>query len=102
MVFALPSGPQACGVSWQRAPLLYLPYAPATMPPSPGAAGALYGTYEAFRYKVPGMLKVRYIGQTTLSSAAVRRLSWAGLGGCWPWAGLTGVPWQGCWRWGSR
>ena len=33
--------------------------------------GALYGTYEAFRYKVPGIHKVRYIGQTTLSSAAV-------------------------------
>lgn len=33
--------------------------------------GALYGTYEAFRYKVPGLYKVRYIGQTTLSSAAV-------------------------------
>ncbi|KAL4546053.1 hypothetical protein Ndes2526B_g05160 [Nannochloris sp. 'desiccata'] len=33
--------------------------------------GALYGTYEAFRYKVPGFYKVRYIGQTTLSSAAV-------------------------------
>lgn len=26
-------------------------------------AGALYGTYEAFRYKVPGLYKVRYIGQ---------------------------------------
>lgn len=33
--------------------------------------GAMYGTYEAFRYKVPGLQKVRYIGQTTLSSAAV-------------------------------
>ncbi|CAL5226147.1 g8969 [Coccomyxa viridis] len=33
--------------------------------------GALYGTYEAFRYKVPGIYKIRYIGQTTLSSAAV-------------------------------
>lgn len=33
--------------------------------------GAMYGTYEAFRYKVPGLYKVRYIGQTTLSSAAV-------------------------------
>ncbi|KAI3434984.1 hypothetical protein D9Q98_003036 [Chlorella vulgaris] len=33
--------------------------------------GAMYGTYEAFRYKVPGLHKVRYIGQTTLSSAAV-------------------------------
>ena len=59
------------------------------------SAGALYGTYEAFRYKVcvscisflllkvtgisnsddeqvPGALKIRYVGQTTLSSAAVR------------------------------
>ena len=34
-------------------------------------AGALYGTYEAFRYKVPGIYKIRYIGQTTMSSAAV-------------------------------
>lgn len=33
--------------------------------------GALYGTYEAFRYKVPGLYKLRYVGQTTLSSAAV-------------------------------
>ncbi|PIN19055.1 hypothetical protein CDL12_08265 [Handroanthus impetiginosus] len=36
-----------------------------------GAVGAVYGTYEAMRYKVPGFLKVRYIGQTTLGSAAV-------------------------------
>ncbi|KAK2641060.1 hypothetical protein Ddye_022823 [Dipteronia dyeriana] len=33
--------------------------------------GAAYGTYEAIRYKVPGLLKIRYIGQTTLGSAAV-------------------------------
>lgn len=33
--------------------------------------GAVYGTYEAFRFKVPGLLKVRYIGKTTTSSAAV-------------------------------
>ncbi|RVX19981.1 hypothetical protein CK203_004530 [Vitis vinifera] len=33
--------------------------------------GAVYGTYEAIRYKVPGLLKIRYIGQTTLGSAAV-------------------------------
>ncbi|KAK9819952.1 hypothetical protein WJX72_004329 [[Myrmecia] bisecta] len=33
--------------------------------------GALYGTYEAFRHRVPGIYKIRYIGQTTLSSAAV-------------------------------
>ncbi|XP_078170791.1 reactive oxygen species modulator-like protein isoform X1 [Carex rostrata] len=33
--------------------------------------GAVYGTYEAIRFKVPGLLKIRYIGQTTLGSAAV-------------------------------
>jgi hypothetical protein len=31
----------------------------------------MYGTYESFRYKVPGLYKIRYIGQTTVSSAAV-------------------------------
>ncbi|KAK4441418.1 cytochrome [Sesamum alatum] len=36
-----------------------------------GAVGAVYGTYEAVRFKVPGLLKIRYIGQTTLGSAAV-------------------------------
>ncbi|KAL1061366.1 hypothetical protein V6Z11_D13G004800 [Gossypium hirsutum] len=42
-----------------------------------GAVGAIYGTYEAIRYKVPGLLKIRYsdfnryIGQTTLGSAAI-------------------------------
>ncbi|KAH9741628.1 reactive oxygen species modulator 1 [Citrus sinensis] len=63
-----------------------------------GAVGAVYGTYEAIRYKVciccdselrfdgawkmkilpestsmnvPGLLKIRYIGQTTLGSAAI-------------------------------
>jgi len=35
------------------------------------AIGALYGTYEAFRYQVPGLYKIRYVGQTTVSSAAV-------------------------------
>ena len=25
----------------------------------------MYGTYEAFRYKVPGLYKVRYIGQVS-------------------------------------
>ncbi|KAG4164277.1 hypothetical protein ERO13_A13G004900v2 [Gossypium hirsutum] len=38
-----------------------------------GAVGAVYGTYEAIRYKVPGLLKIRYIGQTTLGSAAICR-----------------------------
>ena len=40
-----------------------------------GAVGAMYGTYEAFRYKVPGIYKLRYIGQTTVQSAGVRRPS---------------------------
>ncbi|XP_075669845.1 uncharacterized protein LOC142639571 [Castanea sativa] len=33
--------------------------------------GAVYGTYEAIRFKVPGLMKIRYIGQTTLGSAAI-------------------------------
>ncbi|XP_074343553.1 uncharacterized protein LOC141682756 [Apium graveolens] len=36
-----------------------------------GAVRAVYGTYEAVRYRVPGLLKIRHIGQTTLGSAAV-------------------------------
>lgn len=36
-----------------------------------GAVGAVYGTYEAIRNRVPGLLKVRYIGQTTVGSAAI-------------------------------
>lgn len=36
-----------------------------------GAIGAVYGTYDAFRQRVPGILKVRYVGQTTLTSAAL-------------------------------
>ncbi|KAG8388953.1 hypothetical protein BUALT_Bualt02G0178900 [Buddleja alternifolia] len=50
-----------------------------------GAVGAVYGTYEAIRLSffvyssvsdlvsttVPGVMKIRYIGQTTLGSAAV-------------------------------
>mmetsp|Transcript_11220 Transcript_11220/g.19166 ORF Transcript_11220/g.19166 Transcript_11220/m.19166 type:complete len:88 (-) Transcript_11220:213-476(-) len=36
-----------------------------------GAIGVCYGTYEAFANKIPGMLKVRHIGQTTMGSAAV-------------------------------
>ncbi|CAN4104709.1 unnamed protein product [Withania somnifera] len=35
------------------------------------AVGAFYGTYEAVRYKVPGLMKIRYNGQTTLGSAAI-------------------------------
>ncbi|WVZ87457.1 hypothetical protein U9M48_034092 [Paspalum notatum var. saurae] len=36
-----------------------------------GAVGACYGTFEAFRYRIPGLLKIRYIGQTTVGSAAI-------------------------------
>ncbi|KHN33979.1 hypothetical protein glysoja_045733, partial [Glycine soja] len=41
-----------------------------------GAVGAVYGTYDAISYdvetlQVPGLLKIRHIGQTTLGSAAV-------------------------------
>ncbi|XP_018488946.1 uncharacterized protein LOC108859539 [Raphanus sativus] len=36
-----------------------------------GAVGAVYGTYEAIRFKVPGLMKIRYIGQTTMGSAAI-------------------------------
>ncbi|XP_020599627.1 uncharacterized protein LOC110039028 [Phalaenopsis equestris] len=36
-----------------------------------GAVGVVYGTYEALRYKVPGLLKIMHIGRTTLGSAAV-------------------------------
>ncbi|TQD94868.1 hypothetical protein C1H46_019506, partial [Malus baccata] len=33
--------------------------------------GSVYGTYEALRFKVPGFLKIRHIGQRTVSSAAL-------------------------------
>jgi hypothetical protein len=33
------------------------------------STGAMYGTYEAFRYKVPGLYKVRYIGQVCTAAA---------------------------------
>ena len=36
-----------------------------------GAVGASYGTYEAFAYKVPGLLKVRHIGRATVGSSAL-------------------------------
>ncbi|CAH8356402.1 unnamed protein product [Eruca vesicaria subsp. sativa] len=35
------------------------------------AVGAVYGTYEAFRFRVPGLMKIRYIGKTTMGSAAI-------------------------------
>ncbi|CAD6213018.1 unnamed protein product [Miscanthus lutarioriparius] len=34
-----------------------------------GAVGACYGTFEAFRHKIPGLLKIRYIGRATVSTA---------------------------------
>ncbi|KAH7542206.1 uncharacterized protein LOC107410722 [Ziziphus jujuba] len=36
-----------------------------------GAVGAVFGTYDAIRCKVPGLLKVRHIGQTTIASAGI-------------------------------
>uniref|UniRef100_A0A7N0ZUE2 Reactive oxygen species modulator 1 n=1 Tax=Kalanchoe fedtschenkoi TaxID=63787 RepID=A0A7N0ZUE2_KALFE len=36
-----------------------------------GSAGAIYGTFEAIRYRVPGLLKIRYVGQTTVKTAAM-------------------------------
>ncbi|XP_006359269.1 uncharacterized protein [Solanum tuberosum] len=36
-----------------------------------GAVGAVYGTYEAVSFKVSRLLKIRYIGQTTLRRAAI-------------------------------
>ncbi|KAJ0244312.1 hypothetical protein HA466_0189670 [Hirschfeldia incana] len=36
-----------------------------------GAVGAVYGTYEAIRFRVPGLMKIRYVGQTTMGSAAI-------------------------------
>uniref|UniRef100_A0A803MYA6 Uncharacterized protein n=1 Tax=Chenopodium quinoa TaxID=63459 RepID=A0A803MYA6_CHEQI len=34
-------------------------------------AGAVYGTFDAVRNKIPGLLKIRHIGQTTVGSAAI-------------------------------
>ncbi|CAG7890687.1 hypothetical protein BRARA_A03581 [Brassica rapa] len=36
-----------------------------------GAVGAVHGTYQAIRLGVPGLMKIRYIGQTTIGSAAI-------------------------------
>jgi len=38
------------------------------LPASPGHTGALYGTYEAFRLRIPGAYKIRHIGQATLGT----------------------------------
>jgi hypothetical protein len=35
------------------------------------SVGAVYGTYEAFAYKVPGLLKIRVIGRSTVTSSAL-------------------------------
>lgn len=34
----------------------------------PPPAGALYGTYEAFKLRIPGVYKIRHIGQATLGT----------------------------------
>uniref|UniRef100_A0A7N1A8B9 Reactive oxygen species modulator 1 n=1 Tax=Kalanchoe fedtschenkoi TaxID=63787 RepID=A0A7N1A8B9_KALFE len=36
-----------------------------------GSVGAIFGTYEAIRYRVPGLLKIRYVGQTTVKCGAM-------------------------------
>lgn len=33
--------------------------------------GALYGTYDAFKFKIPGLYKIRHIGQTTVTTGAI-------------------------------
>lgn len=43
------------------------PHTPPLSPPT----GALYGTYESFRFGIPGVQKIRYIGKTTVNSAVV-------------------------------
>ncbi|GMH44871.1 hypothetical protein BSKO_12828 [Bryopsis sp. KO-2023] len=35
------------------------------------SVGAMLGTYEAFKYKVPGIYKIRHVGQTTLAYTAL-------------------------------
>ena len=35
------------------------------------SVGAVYGTWDAFRYKIPGMYKLRHIGQATLTTGAI-------------------------------
>ncbi|PWA41875.1 reactive oxygen species modulator 1 [Artemisia annua] len=34
------------------------------------AFGAAYGTYDAFRRKIPGLIKIRHVGEVTLGFAA--------------------------------
>ncbi|KAG1653527.1 hypothetical protein FOA52_006081 [Chlamydomonas sp. UWO 241] len=33
--------------------------------------GAVYGTFDAFRWKIPGIYKIRHIGRTTISTGAI-------------------------------
>ncbi|KAG2425753.1 hypothetical protein HYH02_014969 [Chlamydomonas schloesseri] len=35
------------------------------------SVGAVYGTVDAFRFKIPGLLKIRHIGKTTVSTGAI-------------------------------
>lgn len=30
--------------------------------------GAMYGTYGAFKHKVPGLFKIRFVGQSTVQT----------------------------------
>jgi hypothetical protein len=32
----------------------------------------MYGTYGAFKHRVPGMFKIRYVGQSTVQTGLVR------------------------------
>ena len=58
----------------------------------------MYGTYEAFRYKVPGLHKVRYIGQVGFCTACTRclpRLRLALLAAACPLALACSLGWHG-------
>lgn len=35
------------------------------------SVGAVYGTYDAIRFKIPGLFKLRHIGKTTLQTGAI-------------------------------
>jgi len=35
------------------------------------SVGAAYGTWDAFKFKIPGMFKIRHIGQTTVTTGAI-------------------------------
>nr|GEY03400.1 reactive oxygen species modulator 1 [Tanacetum cinerariifolium]GEY55018.1 reactive oxygen species modulator 1 [Tanacetum cinerariifolium] len=36
-----------------------------------GAFGAVHGTYEAFSRRIPGLMKIRHVGQATLGYASI-------------------------------